>query len=103
MNSRRMLKAQARQDYKEYSNREDQQDHELQMQEMKNAAEDRRTTRMLEEKKLDAQWRQDRPTLFKSIGNWFFPPGEAEQVEFDDAMGNKTDATGRTLTRRGYR
>ena len=89
MNSRRMQKAQARQDYKEYTNREDQQDHELQMQELKNAAEDRRLSRQLEEKKLDAQWRKDYPSLNRSIYNWFFPPGEQEQVEFDNAMGNQ--------------
>ena len=102
MSSRRMEKQQRRAETRFDTNREDTQAHELQLQEMRNAAEDARLTRTLEEKSRTPTWRQDYPSLNRSLYNWFFPPGEQDAVEFDEAMGNKPyQSRNRRLNQRG--
>jgi hypothetical protein len=101
LNSRKMDKEKRRAESRFDANREDSQAHELTLQEMRNAAEDARLTRTLEEKSRTPQWRQDYPSLNRSLWNWFFPPGEQDAVEFDSAMGKPYQSRDTRLEQRG--
>lgn len=73
--------------------REDNQAHQRDLKNMDIQAQDTQFTRELNQRKLDANWRSDWPTLWRSTGNWFRPntfdmPGDAEAREFDDIYGN---------------
>jgi pyruvate/2-oxoacid:ferredoxin oxidoreductase beta subunit len=66
--------------------REDIQQHDKDLINIKEAAEDRRETRRLEEAQRNREWRSSFPRAGHTIYNWF-NPGEYDEAMYDEAYG----------------